>query len=81
MVPIYLPPLRERKNDIPLLIEHFLSRIAMDGRQDYPGISDDAVSLLMDYHWPGNVRELENAIQFAIVKCQGPDDFTQGSSH
>ena len=71
VVPIYLPPLRDRKNDIPLLIDHFFSRIVTDGRQDYPEISDDAVSPLMDYHWPGNVRELENAIQFAIVKCRG----------
>lgn len=71
VVPIYIPPLRERKNDIPLLIDHFLGRIVTDGRRDYPNISDDAVSLLMDYHWPGNVRELENAIQFAIVKCRG----------
>ncbi|MBE9530625.1 MAG: sigma 54-interacting transcriptional regulator [Proteobacteria bacterium] len=71
VVPIYMPPLRERKNDIPLLIDHFFSRIVTDGSRDYPEISDDAVSLLMDYHWPGNVRELENAIQFAIVKCRG----------
>jgi transcriptional regulator with PAS, ATPase and Fis domain len=71
VVPIYLPPLRERKNDIPLLIEHFLGRIARDGRQDYPAVSDDAMSLLVEYHWPGNVRELENAIQFAVVKSRG----------
>ena len=71
VVPIYMPPLRERKNDIPLLIDHFFSRIVTNGSRDYPEISDDAVSLLMDYHWPGNVRELENAIQFAIVKCRG----------
>ncbi len=71
VVPIYMPPLRERKNDIPLLIDNFFNRIVTDGRQDCPDISDDAVSLLMDYHWPGNVRELENAIQFAIVKCRG----------
>ncbi len=71
VVPIYMPPLKERKNDIPLLIDHFFSRIVTDGSRDYPEISDDAVSLLMDYHWPGNVRELENAIQFAIVKCRG----------
>jgi len=71
VVPIYLPPLRERKNDIPLLIDHFFTRIVTHGLRDYPEISDDAISLLMDYHWPGNVRELENAIQFAIVKCRG----------
>ncbi len=78
VVPIYVPPLRERKNDIPLLIDHFLDRIIKDENQNPPGISDDAMSLMMDYHWPGNVRELENAIQFAIVKCKGreilPDD-------
>jgi transcriptional regulator with PAS, ATPase and Fis domain len=71
VVPIYLPSLRERKNDIPLLIDHFFTRIVKDGRKDTPEISDEAVSLLMDYHWPGNVRELENVIQFAIVKCRG----------
>jgi transcriptional regulator with PAS, ATPase and Fis domain len=71
VVPIYLPSLRERKNDIPLLIDHFFRRIVKAGRQDKPEISDEAVSLLMDYHWPGNVRELENVIQFAIVKCRG----------
>lgn len=71
VVPIYMPPLRERKNDIPLLIDHFLDRIIKDELQNPPGISDDAMSLMMDYHWPGNVRELENAIQFAIVKCKG----------
>jgi sigma-54 dependent transcriptional regulator, acetoin dehydrogenase operon transcriptional activator AcoR len=71
VVPIYLPSLRERKNDIPLLIDHFFRRIVKDGGQTHPDISDEAVSLLMDYHWPGNVRELENVIQFAIVKCRG----------
>jgi len=71
VVPIYLPSLRERKNDIPLLIDHFFRRIVKNGRQNNPDISDEAVSLLMDYHWPGNVRELENVIQFAIVKCRG----------
>jgi transcriptional regulator with PAS, ATPase and Fis domain len=78
VVPIYMPPLRERKNDIPLLIDNFLDRIIKDELQNPPGISDDAMSQMMDYHWPGNVRELENAIQFAIVKCKGreilPDD-------
>jgi transcriptional regulator with PAS, ATPase and Fis domain len=71
VVPIYIPPLRERKNDIPLLIDNFLDRIIKDEHQNPPGISDYAMSLMMDYHWPGNVRELENAIQFAIVKCKG----------
>jgi DNA-binding NtrC family response regulator len=69
--PIHLPPLRERKNDIPLLIDHFLNKIIKDHSQNPPDISDKAMALMMDYNWPGNVRELENAIQFAVVKCGG----------
>ncbi len=78
VVPIFLPPLRERKNDIPLLINHFIHQIEKHGKQNPPAISDTAISLMMDYEWPGNVRELENAIQFSIIKCKGkeilPDD-------
>jgi len=73
VIPIGLPPLRDRKNDIPILINHFLKLI----RQTYPDvvekISQDALRMLMDYKWPGNVRELQNAIQFAIVKNQGSE--------
>lgn len=69
VIPIHLPPLRDRKNDIPLLIDHFL-REAGD-RYELPSIriSREAIGIMMDYHWPGNVRELQNVIQFAIVKC------------
>jgi len=71
VIPLALPPLRERKNDIPVLINHFLSQI----RETYPDaverISKDALRIMMDYKWPGNVRELQNAIQFAIVKNRG----------
>ena len=71
MIPIELPPLRERKLDIPLLIDHFLSEAAR--RYDKPmlKVSSKAMSSLMDYRWPGNVRELQNAIQFAFVRCNG----------
>ena len=71
VVPIFMPPLRERKNDIPLLIDHFLSRIEIKGNKTVPSISDEAMALIMNYNWPGNVRELQNAIQFAIVKYNG----------
>ena len=71
VIPISIPPLRERKNDIPLLIDHFLKQAEEEYKQKPPKISKEAMSLMMDYAWPGNVRELQNAIQFAIVKCSG----------
>ena len=71
VIPIHIPPIRERRNDIPLLIDHFLD----ETRKRYDGepfkISKEAVSIMMDYKWPGNVRELQNAIQFATVKSSG----------
>ena len=69
VIPIHLPPLRERKIDIPLLIEHFLSEAAERYHKKPPQISPQAISLMLDYRWPGNIRELQNAIQFAFVKC------------
>jgi PAS domain S-box-containing protein len=78
VIPISVPPLREKKNDIPLLVEHFLAQFPGAGEKETPGISDEALSMMMDYRWPGNVRELQNAIQFSIVRCRGdviqPDD-------
>ena len=70
VVPIHLPPLRERKNDIPILVEHFLANDQKKG-QKTPGISKEALSLMMNYPWPGNVRELQSALRFALVKCKG----------
>jgi transcriptional regulator with PAS, ATPase and Fis domain len=69
VIPIHIPPLRERKIDIPLLIEHFLKEAAERYGRDPLKVSTRAMSLLLDYHWPGNVRELQNAVQFAFVKC------------
>jgi transcriptional regulator with GAF, ATPase, and Fis domain len=70
VVPIHLPPLRERRNDIPLLAEHLLKKGLTDmGREDVV-LSSEAVDVMIDYDWPGNVRELENALQYAIVKCR-----------
>ncbi len=70
VIPITLPPLRERKNDIPLLARHFLNAENNRHHGKRPEISDEAMASIMDYQWPGNVRELENAIQFAVIKCR-----------
>jgi len=70
VVPIHLPPLRERRGDIPLLVRHFLERTASDaGRQAV--VSQEAMAAMMDYAWPGNVRELQSAIRFALVHAKG----------
>jgi len=65
--PIKLPPLREKKEDIPLLAAFFLNKYSENENKKIEGISPDALELLMAYNWPGNVRELENAIERAIV--------------
>ena len=75
VIPIHLPPLRERRNDIPLLVDHFLKEAGEMHKNMPPEISKEAISVLMGYHWPGNVRELQNAIQFAIVHCSGDTIF------
>jgi DNA-binding NtrC family response regulator len=69
VIPIQIPPLRERKNDIPLLANHFLDQVADRSGHPAPKMSEPALAAMMDYAWPGNVRELQNAVQFAIVKC------------
>jgi sigma-54 dependent transcriptional regulator, acetoin dehydrogenase operon transcriptional activator AcoR len=71
VIPIYIPALRERRTDIPLLVNHFMHEAAVKHNQALLRISKEALSLLMDYDWPGNVRELQNAIQFALVKSSG----------
>jgi len=67
VVPIHLPPLRERQNDIPLLANHFLNKYNKKRGKSIQGISDPAMNALTKYDWPGNVRELENTIERAIV--------------
>ena len=67
VIPIKLPPLRERKNDIPLLVEHFLKLFAAARSKDIQGLSSEALRVLLNYSWPGNVRELENTIEHAVV--------------
>lgn len=71
VVPIFLPPLRERKEDIPDLVDLFISRFASDYNQPKGTISPEAFKLLRAYDWPGNVRELENSLKRALVMCAG----------
>jgi DNA-binding NtrC family response regulator len=67
VVDIHLPPLRERKDDVPLLMEHFLKRYTQENARKITGFSAAARKLFLDYDWPGNVRELQNAIERAVV--------------
>jgi DNA-binding NtrC family response regulator len=69
--PVRLPPLRERKEDIPLLAAHFLEKHARAFRREVEGIDPDALRALTGYPWPGNVRELENAIERAVAVTRG----------
>jgi len=69
--PIYLPPLRNRKEDIPLLVAHFLKKFGNKTNQEIKKVTPEAMEALMSYDWPGNVRELENVIQRAIVLTEG----------
>jgi DNA-binding NtrC family response regulator len=71
VIPIEIPPLRERREDIPGLVEHFLRKHARRTGKRIDRIEEDAVSALRSYDWPGNVRELENAIERAVVLCTG----------
>jgi len=69
VIPIRIPPLRERKDDIPALANHFMTHWHGKSRKEVYTLSDKALGRLMDYDWPGNIRELENAIEHACVKC------------
>ena len=74
VVPIWIPPLRDRLTDIPLLVEHLLARfLAEMGRTSPVHVSPEAMDLLLGYSWPGNVRELQNWLQYALVKCRGAE--------
>jgi two-component system response regulator GlrR len=70
VIPIHLPPLRERKEDIPPLVEHFLKKFNKKMGKEVKGISSIAMQRLMIHDWPGNVRELENTIEFAMAMTQ-----------
>lgn len=70
VIPINLPPLRERKEDIPILAEHFQKKFSEKMKKDIKGLTPPAVQKLMIYDWPGNVRELENTIEYAVALTQ-----------
>jgi two-component system nitrogen regulation response regulator NtrX len=70
VIAIRIPPLRERLEDVPLLAQEFLDRLAHELGREVTGISEEALRLLLDHPWPGNVRELENAIERALVTCK-----------
>ena len=64
---IKVPPLRERKEDIPLFVEHFLSEYSRTNSTHVKKVSDEVLETFLDYHWPGNVRELKNAVNYAAA--------------
>jgi len=70
VIPIYIPPLRERKEDMPLLVNNLIRKYNQDFGRNVRGILPEALNLLLDYHWPGNVRELENVIERAIINMK-----------
>lgn len=86
VVKIQLPPLRDRKEDIPLLTDHFIKLYSAQQGKDIVGISSAALNILMRYEYPGNIRELENIIEYAFILCEGgyiqpnhlPDPFSPG---
>ena len=69
--PIRIPPLRERREDIPLLVDYFTGKYCHEIKTSAKSLSKDALDMLMNYHWKGNVRELENAIERAVILCDG----------
>ena len=71
VLPVQLPPLRERREDIPLLVQHFLQRLAQDSGRTGMTVSQEAMRRLMAYRWPGNVRQLENTVERALAFTQG----------
>jgi DNA-binding NtrC family response regulator len=86
--PIFLPALKDRKEDIPLLAYHFLDLYSKEAKKEIKGISKEAMKLLLEYHWPGNVRELENVIERAVIMTDQdylvpndlPKDLIEGAS-
>ena len=70
MIPIYLPPLRERKDDIMPLVEYFFKKYSQQMKKEVKGLTPEALRKLMMHDWPGNVRELENTIEYAVAMTQ-----------
>lgn len=72
VISIKVPPLCQRSEDIPLLLEHFIKRYAARYHKVVDGVDDQALRALLEYHWPGNVRELKNCLARAVIMCKGP---------
>jgi DNA-binding NtrC family response regulator len=72
VIPITLPPLRDRREDIPLLVDHLLERLSIELKRPIDGLARDAMAILMSYPFPGNIRELRNILERAIVVAAGP---------
>src|ERR1700677_644054 len=85
VLPLTIPPLRMRREDIPHLLRHFLARFCAEENRTVTGISGDAMALLSQLEWPGNIRQLENAVYRAVVMSEsdqlGPADFPQAAAH
>ena len=71
VIEVRIPPLRERREDIPVLVDYFIKSISEENKKDIKGIDDDAMTMLIGYDWPGNVRELKNVIERAVVLAKG----------
>ncbi len=71
VLPLHLPPLREKKEDIPLLVDHFIHKFNQEHRLEVEGFTEEAVALLLEYSWPGNVRELENVVKRSMILTPG----------
>jgi formate hydrogenlyase transcriptional activator len=71
--PIALPPLRERAEDIPMLVEHFVRKFASRMNKDVSHIPDAAMKFLRQHDWPGNIRQLQNVVERAVIMCSGPN--------
>jgi DNA-binding NtrC family response regulator len=68
---IALPPLRERRDDVPILVQHFIEKFNSDSGKRVAGIHPDTLDVLKNYDWPGNIRELRNAVERAVILCDG----------
>jgi transcriptional regulator with PAS, ATPase and Fis domain len=71
-VPLYLPPLRERQEDVPLLVNHFVARLNRKYKKEVKGVDPKVMTMFQQYAWPGNVRELERVLEYAFVFVKGP---------
>jgi PAS domain S-box-containing protein len=70
VIPIYIPPLRDRMEDLPFLVEHFIEKFNVKMKKEIKGLSSEGINIFLKYFWPGNVRELENILEYAFIHCK-----------